>query len=133
MRKDVKTGMLIGFGLVFVGWVLFALFSDSLQERRQKQLASEPADSSPVHPLTTTAKPPAQKVEQKNQQVAEPVQPVFQKVEIHIVETGETLSSISVLYYGTSGHWQKILNANSDILTDPSQLRPGMRLKIPAR
>jgi len=127
MRKDVKTGMFIGIGLVFVGWVLFALYSDSLQERRQKQLANEPAVPTAV---VYTPAPP-----QPNGQVVKPSQPAppTASVQIHIVETGQTLSSISALYYGKGDQWPRILEANKDTLQSPAQLRPGMRLKIPAK
>jgi nucleoid-associated protein YgaU len=135
MRKDAKIGMFIGIGLIFVGWVLFAMRSDTLQERRQKQLASEPAVSKPVQPFTPSEKQIDRNPTQPSQQAAKPVQPVpvQASVQIHVVETGQTLSSISTLYYGTGEQWTKILEANSDILQSPTQLRPGMRLKIPAR
>lgn len=128
MRKDVKTGMFIGIGLVCVGWVLFALFSDSLQERRQKQLAGEPALAKPAVPVIPT---PIQKPVQSVPQVTQSAPPVSEPVETHTVAVGETLSSISTLYYGKGDQWPKILEANKDTLQSPAQLRPGMRLKIP--
>jgi nucleoid-associated protein YgaU len=135
MRKDVKTGMFIGIGLVFVGWVLFALFSDSLQDRRQKQMANELPVSAPAGQLTTTksaGNPPQQK--QPVTETPKPVPAPVQAVEkIHVVEAGQTLSSISTLYYGKGDQWNRIIEANSDVLKNPSQLRPGMRLKIPAK
>jgi nucleoid-associated protein YgaU len=131
MRKDAKIGMFIGIGLVFVGWVLFALFSDTLQERRQKQLANELTVSTPIGQYTPRS---AQTPPQPTEQVVKPTPPApAASVQIHLVEAGQTLSSISALYYGTGEQWPKIIEANSDILKNPSQLRPGMRLKIPAR
>lgn len=50
---------------------------------------------------------------------------------IHVVAQDETLSKISKRYYGTSGQWQKILQANSAILKDPTKIKPGMKLVIP--
>ena len=50
---------------------------------------------------------------------------------IHIVEQGQTLSEISVQYYGTSGKWKKILEENRLRLKNENEIRPGMRLIIP--
>jgi len=49
----------------------------------------------------------------------------------HIVRKDQTLSAISRQYYGTANKWQKILDANRDILKDPGKIKPGMKLIIP--
>lgn len=49
----------------------------------------------------------------------------------HIVSKGETLSTISVKYYGSAGKWQKIFDANKGIIKDPNKLIPGTKLIIP--
>jgi len=49
----------------------------------------------------------------------------------HTVQSGDTLSGISYQYYGTEHKWQKILDANRDVIIDVKNLRPGMRLIIP--
>lgn len=49
----------------------------------------------------------------------------------HTVVKGDTLAGISRKYYGKSGQWQKIAEANKDILPDPTKLKLGMVLKIP--
>jgi nucleoid-associated protein YgaU len=49
----------------------------------------------------------------------------------HIVGEGETLSGISQKHYGTAKLWPKILQANSDRLTAPEKIQPGMYLVIP--
>ncbi len=135
MRNDVRTGIFIGVGLVFAGWILFALFSDTLQERRQKQLANEPVISEPVWRPAPTEKQITSKPSGQNQKAVVPTQPATAPAteQIHIVQGGQSLSSISSLYYETADNWQKILEANSDVLQNASQLRPGMRLKIPAK
>lgn len=51
----------------------------------------------------------------------------------HVVQSGETLSSISKKYYGTPHDWKVILDANSSVVKDPRDLRPNMRLIIPAK
>jgi len=49
----------------------------------------------------------------------------------HIVLKGQTLSKISLKYYGSAGNWKKILDANQDKIKDPNKLIPGTKLIIP--
>ncbi|MSU25004.1 MAG: LysM peptidoglycan-binding domain-containing protein [Opitutus sp.] len=49
----------------------------------------------------------------------------------HVVAEGDSLTRISMRYYGTSSRWQEIYDANRDILKGENTLRPGQRLKIP--
>jgi nucleoid-associated protein YgaU len=48
------------------------------------------------------------------------------------VQYGDSLDSIADQYYGTTGAWEMIFQANRDILPDSSILEPGMILRIPA-
>jgi len=50
---------------------------------------------------------------------------------IYKVKAEDTLYDISKEYYGNGGLWRHILNANSDVLDDPSDLRKGMKLILP--
>jgi LysM repeat protein len=50
---------------------------------------------------------------------------------IHVVEKGETLSRIAQKYYGKAGGYKRIFDANRDVLSDPDEIRPGQRLRIP--
>lgn len=51
----------------------------------------------------------------------------------HVVQPGDTLSGIAKKHYGRSGDWPRILDANREVLGDDAgNLRPGMRLRIPA-
>jgi tetratricopeptide (TPR) repeat protein len=52
-------------------------------------------------------------------------------VAAHIVEPGETLSSISNKYYGTPNLWQKIFEANKSLLVSPENLKIGQELVVP--
>ncbi len=49
----------------------------------------------------------------------------------HEVAQGDTLSSIAKKYYGDSTKWNKIMDANKDILKSPESLQLGQKLKIP--
>ena len=50
---------------------------------------------------------------------------------IHAVTEGDSLTRISMRYYGTSNRWQEIYDANRELLKGENVLRPGQRLKIP--
>lgn len=66
-----------------------------------------------------------------------PVRPVVAsplgapEVRFHTVTEGDSLSRISMRYYGTPNRWQEIYNANRDVLQGSSVLRVGMQLRIP--
>lgn len=45
------------------------------------------------------------------------------------VKSGDSLSKIAQNYPGMT--WQKIYDANRDILSDPNKIMPGQKLKIP--
>lgn len=49
----------------------------------------------------------------------------------HTVVSGDTLGKISKKYYGKSGEYMAIFNANTDILKDPNMIHPGQELTIP--
>jgi len=49
----------------------------------------------------------------------------------YVVRPGDTLGGIARTYYSSASKWRIILEANSDVLSRPEQLRPGMRLVIP--
>jgi nucleoid-associated protein YgaU len=49
----------------------------------------------------------------------------------HVVVDGDTLTRISVEYYGTSRRWQDIFDANRGTLSSPGALSIGATLVIP--
>jgi len=50
----------------------------------------------------------------------------------HTVESGETLSHISLKYYKTANRWKEIYEANEEIIgDDPGRIKPGQELVIP--
>jgi len=49
----------------------------------------------------------------------------------YTVKSGDTLSKISREFYGDANQYQKIFNANRNILRDPNTLSPGQELVIP--
>jgi nucleoid-associated protein YgaU len=49
----------------------------------------------------------------------------------YTVKAGDTLSGIAKQYFGDPNKYQKIFEANRDILSDPDRIKPGQVLKIP--
>ncbi len=49
----------------------------------------------------------------------------------HLVRQGETLSEISYKYYGSTGKWRKIFEANRGTVQDANTVRSGTKLIIP--
>ena len=49
----------------------------------------------------------------------------------YVVQEDDSLSSISLRFYGTALRWQDIYDANRDILKGESILHPGQKLRIP--
>jgi len=49
----------------------------------------------------------------------------------HLVRQGETLSEISGKYYGSTGKWRKIFEANRGTVQDANTVRSGTKLVIP--
>ncbi len=50
---------------------------------------------------------------------------------VHVVAAGESLASLCRRYYGNVSLWPRLQQANRDVLGDRSDLKVGMRLRIP--
>ena len=50
----------------------------------------------------------------------------------YVVKSGDSLSKIAKQEYGNANEWNRIFEANKDILKDPNKIFPGQTLKIPA-
>jgi nucleoid-associated protein YgaU len=83
---------------------------------------------SPNNPQSAIANPQSSNV---------PDLTIYEKAEkikttrFHILRKDETLSSVSQQYYGTPNQWQKIFDANKNVIKDPNKLQPGTKLIIP--
>ncbi|MBL9214379.1 MAG: SEL1-like repeat protein [Opitutaceae bacterium] len=58
-------------------------------------------------------------------------QPAQPEARIHTVTDGDSLSRISLRYYGTANRWQEIYQANREVLQGSNALRVGQQLRIP--
>jgi LysM repeat protein len=53
------------------------------------------------------------------------------KVRTYVVQTGDSLVSISRKFYQTTARWKDILDANQNQLTNPDELKPGQTIILP--
>lgn len=96
---------------------LQSLIEQELQDSHMIALAKE--DDS------NTENPEASPVQAQKKQ-ASPV-----KKQSYTVQKGDSLSKISLKFYGTTKQWKKIVEANKDKLGRSQTLKPGMVLIIP--
>ena len=52
---------------------------------------------------------------------------------VYVVVAGDSLSKIAKREYGDANAWNRIFEANKDILKDPNKIFPGQKLKIPPK
>lgn len=50
---------------------------------------------------------------------------------VYVVVSGDSLSKIAQREYGNANQWNRIYEANRDILKDPDKIYPGQKLRIP--
>ncbi len=135
MRKDFKTGILIGVGLAIIAFLVLSLLPSASVESRLRKRATikiEPAANIPeaAQPADVEANPePEEYTKNRLKETIRPTIPA-KKHRIHIVAPGQTLSSIAMEYYGNTD-WSKIGRANLEVTADPSRLKVGTRLIIP--
>jgi len=132
MPKDFKIGMLAGLVVVISAGLWLSTRpslsaratmpgpenSEAEQEEVIEQLSFEPniPDSRSAETDIASDKKTAKDVEEPR---------------YHTVQNGDTLSGISYQYYGSEHKWQKILDANRDVIQNVNNLRLGVRLIIP--
>ena len=51
----------------------------------------------------------------------------------YVVVAGDSLSKIAKREYGNAKEWNRIFEANKDIIKDPDKIYPGQELKIPPK
>ena len=129
MRRDFKIGMLIGLILISIATVYISIrpapertaavpVNITDQPEQKKSVISD----SDTNQLKSSESPDLTAYEQPEK---------IQTQRFHIVADGESLSSISKKYYGTESKWNKIQQANAELLKNPNRLRTGMKLIIP--
>ena len=144
MQKDLKIGMILGLVLVIVTMLwLFAgpglspkariLNLGSNRETADMSETSGPTKSSEID----TVREENDQLSATDNQSQEPDWKKYRQAEkiktqrFHIIREGETLSEISRTYYDSARKWQKILDANREVIEDISKLKPGTKIIIP--
>jgi nucleoid-associated protein YgaU len=51
---------------------------------------------------------------------------------VYEVKSGDSLSKIAKRHYGDANAWNRIFEANRDVVKDPDKIFPGQKLRIPA-
>jgi nucleoid-associated protein YgaU len=94
----------------------------SLQTRLELQAPAPGSKGSvPMRPAQAAALQPA----------PPPPAPAPPPAKTYVVAEGDTLTKISKKFYGTSGRWEDILNANHAVVKDEKSLVVGSTLTIP--
>jgi 5'-nucleotidase / UDP-sugar diphosphatase len=132
MQKDFKIGLAIGVTFA-AGAILWLATLPNLSAQARALQAASNANPSPQIPADIS--PPAMSEGSESNGPTTSIENRVSSNEtpqrIHIVQKGDTLSSISAKYYGSAKQWRKIVNANRDNLPDPNRLTPGSKLLIP--
>ena len=144
MPKDFKIGMALGLVLVIMA-TLWLVTRPSINPQARtphsQNITSLPETSSAANNLSIIGSNPQNAENNQlsiiNNRSKQPDLTVYEQAKkikttkFHIVRRGETLSAISVKYYGSANKWQKILDANRSRLIDANRLQPGTKLTIP--
>ncbi|MCS4236920.1 LysM peptidoglycan-binding domain-containing protein [Stenotrophomonas rhizophila] len=85
--------------------------------------------------VTSSVDSTAQKVEKADfSGVTSSVDTTAEKVGgTYTVQKGDSLSKIAKQELGDANAWQKIFEANRDVLDDPDKIFPGQTLKLPPK
>ena len=131
MPKDFKIGLFVGLVLV-IGAMLWLSTHPSLSTRaRMLGPESAGAEREPIEqPGFAPNRPDSRSAGADTGSEKKPGKSA-KTPRYHTVREGETLSGISYQYYGSENKWQKIRDANREIIKDVSKLKPGTKLIIP--
>jgi nucleoid-associated protein YgaU len=126
MQKDLKIGLVLGLVLVIAAALWLSTGPSPSPEATMEEPTDWPTEHVNSNQLSTI-----------NNQPELPDTTVYEQAEkiktqkFHIVLKGQTLSEISLKYYGSANKWKKILDANRNVISDANKLRPGTKLIIP--
>lgn len=62
---------------------------------------------------------------------AAPAAPEKAEVRFYTIESGDSLSKIAKRFYGNAGDWNKLFEANKEVINDPDLIYPGQTIRIP--
>lgn len=117
--------------------VMVDLKQDSIQEDSLKRTEDTLQVLQSTNPASKQQVEIPQKVVKETTVKAQPVEPDSVNYEImgtettYTVKEGETLTRISLRFYGTKALWPYIVKHNADVLKNPNNVTSGTTLKIP--
>jgi len=132
MPKDFKIGMFVGL-VVVISATLWLSMRPSLSARARIMVPenSKAEQEEPIEqPVFDLSRPDSSPAETDTESESKKTK-VVEGPRYHIVRDGDTLSGISYQYYGFENKWQKILDANRNVIQDVRNLKPGTKLIIP--
>jgi len=94
---------------------------------RRLEAGSAAAEGNQNHPKNS----PTPKTTPPEQAAAEAEKAAKGKVRTYVVQTGDTLVSISKRFYQTPSRWKDILDANQNQLANPDELKVGQTIILP--
>jgi len=99
------------------------------EEHDSSRLREDAGVAAPAERAAEAPRPPVAEASAAAQ--SQPPLTPIKTTRFHIVQSGETLSSIAKKYYGTTSAVDKLVEANRDTLSSPDRIRPGMKIVIP--
>ena len=97
-----------------------------MQPRRANLGTAQPTTIGGGPTMAGLGQPQAQ-----GQTQAQPRTPDADETRFHTVKGGDTLSAISKQYYGETGKYMQIFEANRPLIKDPDDIYPGQVLRVP--
>ncbi len=142
MQKDLKIGMILGLVIVTVAMLWLFAGPGLSPKGRVPNLRSNRETAPPPETIVSTNSSDTNREENHqlsttDNQSQEPEWKKYRQAEkiktqrFHIIREGETLSEISREYYDSARKWQKILDANREVIEDVNKLKPGTKIIIP--
>ncbi len=149
MTKESRIGLLVGLVFIFAFGLMLSELTGSGQDPITASVTCEEPGSDPGQgaqslPAQVGWRPPtpAQRVRSQRQsqtprqpETRQNRRPPAEQIAIHRIVTGDTLIGLARKYYGPGSDelYQRIYEANRQIITDPNSLPVGKEIRIPPR